>query len=63
MEVPPPTSSRRSSPLFDSLPGSAPPVETAPQMLLLLADYKEGAFMRRRSIFGPQCFRAVVLSK
>lgn len=39
-----------------------PPIETALQMLLLLADYKEGPFMRRTSILG-QCFRAVVLSK
>lgn len=38
--------------LFDSLPESVPPIETALQMLLLYADYKEGAFMRRTSILG-----------
>lgn len=49
--------------LFDSLPESAPPVETALQMLLLYADYKEGALYEKNIYFGPVCFRAVVLSE
>lgn len=31
-------------------------------MLLLYADYKEGALYERNIYFGPQCFRAVLLS-
>lgn len=49
--------------LFDSLPESVPPIETALQMLLLYADYKEGALYEKNIYFGPQCFRAVVLSE
>lgn len=49
--------------LFDSLPESVPPIETALQMLLLYADYKEGALYEENIYFGPQCFRAVVLSE
>lgn len=32
-------------------------------MLLLYADYKEGALYEKNIYFGPQCFRAVVLSE
>ena len=32
-------------------------------MLLLYADYKEGALYEENIYFGPQCFRAVVLSE
>lgn len=60
---PPPTTSHRRSPLFDSLPESVPPIETALQMLLLYVDYKEGALYKRNIYFGPQHFRAVVLSE
>lgn len=39
--------------LFDSLPESLPPIETALQMLLLYADYKEGALYEKNIYFGP----------
>ncbi|KAK1900236.1 Diaminopimelate epimerase [Dissostichus eleginoides] len=32
-------------------------------MLLLYADYKEGALYEKNIYFGPQCFRAVALSR
>ncbi|CAB1431765.1 unnamed protein product [Pleuronectes platessa] len=48
--------------LFDSLPESVPPIETALQMLLLCADYKEGALYEKNIYFGPLCFRAVALT-
>lgn len=58
---PPPTSSRRSLLLFDSLPESVPPIETALQMLLLRLQRR--ALYEKNVYFGPQRFRAVVLSK
>lgn len=44
--------------LFESLPESVPPVETALQMLFLYSDYKEGALYEENIYFGPQRFRA-----
>lgn len=44
--------------LFESVPESVPPVETALQMLFLYSDYKEGALYEENVYFGPQRFRA-----
>lgn len=46
--------------LFESLPESVPPVETALQMLFLYSDYKEGALYEENIYFGPQHFRTAV---